>query len=373
MLISSRLLGLVLLAAINSYALAQDASSESIAAQEVTASQLPFDNRSLPVATDSSTSRQPSEQASEAIKPVPVAAPVVESVKMSFNQCSDEKRLQKSILVTAFPQRHPKDGNAGNLYQAEYQLPELLGRQLAERNSTLLPQQLREALAAPEGGNQTQLAMQAQRLGSHYRSQIILSGEIVDMAMAKSDSTYNPGLYTRFVNGTLDLLGIHSLFDTRDRLFSFQVQLRDGFTGQTLFSKRYDTYGIWNEKKAVGFGTPRFWQTDYGQQVKGLLKMASAEISEIIHCQPFIAQIDSRPGQTQIIVQGGANNGLHAGDTMALYQLVAQGSDTRYQEHNIRLVSRNAEIELREVYPSHSVGVITTPSYLTGQLLAMAP
>lgn len=359
MLMCSRLLGLLFVSAISVHAIAAEPQHDSApaAASESISSQYPFNNEKIPAAT-----------ASE--KPLPTPAPVVESEKMSFGQCSAETRLQKSVLVMAFPQANPIGANAGDLYKAEYQLPELLSQQLMQKGSTTAAIQLTEALA--NDSNETQRTMQTQRMGTNYRSQIIVSGEILDMSMANPDATYNPGLYRRFVNGLYDVFGIRS-FDKRDRFFSFQVHLRDGFTGQQLFTKRYDTFGIWDSNKRVGFGTPLFWSSDYGQQVKGLVKMASDELNEAISCQPFIAHIDSRPGQTQIILQGGANNGLHAGDTLALYQLVVQGSESRYQEHDVRLVNRNAAIELREVYPSHSVGVINSTSFLNGQFLALAP
>jgi hypothetical protein len=170
-----------------------------------------------------------------------------------------------------------------------------------------------------------------------------------------------------------DTIGVKNLFEKRDRIFSFQVNLRDGFTGQTLFTKRYDTYGVWGLTQIVGFGSPLFWQSDYGKQIKGLVKLASNDVGQVIQCQPYIAQIDSRAGQTQILLQGGANNGLRTGDTLSLYQLVVQGSETEYQQHQVRLVNRNSAIELREVFPSHSVGVISGTTFLTGQFLAVAP
>lgn len=352
MQIYSRLLGLLVIGTISTCA----------AAKTVEATPLPFANESLPMAT-------PNPAAVDAIQ----TAPVRESSKVSFAQCSSDVHLQKSVLVMAFPQRNSTDANAGDLYQAEYQLPQFLSQQLALKRSTIEPQFLNQALALNTGSSETQVEMQVQRLGRSYRSQIIVSGEILDMAMAQPEATYNPSLYRRFVNGTLDLTGLKTRFDKRERMFSFQVYLRDGFTGQQLFSKRYDTHGIWKLNKRVGFGTPQFWQSEYGDQVKGLVKMASDELNEVINCQPFIAQIESRPGQTQVILQGGANNGLHAGDTLALYQLVIQGSQTHYQEHDVRLVNRNAAIELREVYPSHSLGIVEGSSYLNGQFLAMAP
>lgn len=288
-------------------------------------------------------------------------------------QCANTtNRLQKSLLVMAFPRLTPTSSTAGDLYQAEHQLPQLLSDLLVSARSSITPQQLNQAMPSASASTDAQLSLLSQRLANDHRSQFILSGEIVDMSMARPDATYNPGLYTRVVNQFFDFVEAKNRFDKRDRLFSFQLHLRDGITGQELLTKRYDTYGIWGHSGKVGFGTPLFWKSDYGQQIKGLVNVAAKDLTQAINCLPFITQIDSRPGQTQFILQSGANNGLHTGDMLSLYQLIIQGSDTRYQEHDVRLVNRNLAIELREVYASHSVGVINSTTYLTGKLVAVA-
>jgi len=345
-----------------------------VAASEASNSELPFDNRSIPKAT--TTVSVEDTTASSAVKP---AAPVVESKAESRqfgnNQCrsNESNLLQKSLLLTAFPRVNPTSSNAGGLNDAEQQLPQMLGEQLVAKHRAITPVQISESLPSPSLSNDNRLAQQIQKLARDQHTQLVLTGEIIDMAMAHPEATYNPGLYTRFLNGLFDFIEVRNRFDKRDRVFSFQVNLRDGFTGQTLFSKRYDTYGIWGSTQNTGFGSPLFWKTDYGQQIKGLVKMASKEVGAVIQCQPYIAQIDSRPGQTQILLQGGANNGLRSGDTLTLYQMVVQGSENVYDQHQVRLVNRNAAIELREVYPSHSVGIISGTTYLTGQFLAVSP
>lgn len=303
------------------------------------------------------------------------AAPVVESRKVQKNnQCSAaDNHLQKSFVVTRFPRLTPNSTNAGALYQVEQEFPQLLKQLLVTKHNALAPADLAEALPLAGASNDSLLAMQVQRIAQKYNSQLVISGEIIDMSMSHPDTLYNPGLYTRFLNGFFDFIETKNRFDKRDRLFSFRVHLRDGFTGQELFTQDYNTYGIWNHKQDVGFGTPLFWASDYGHQIRGLTKKASKEIAAVIQCQPYIAQVDSRPGQTQLILRGGANNGLHAGDTLALYQLVVQGSETQYQQHDVRLVDRNTEIELSEVYPSHSVGIVTGSTFLNGQFLAVMP
>ena len=300
------------------------------------------------------------------------AAPVIES--SANKQCAKKtNRLKKSLLVMAFPRLTPTTSSAGELHQAEQQLPQLLSELLVGKHSAISPQQLDQALPSADVSTDAQLSLLTQRLASAHRSQFILSGEIVDMSMTTPKATYNPGIYTRTVNKFFDVIEAKNRFDKRDRLFSFQLHLRDGFTGQELLTKRYDTFGIWGYTGNVGFGTPLFWKSDYGQQIKGLINLATNDLSQTINCQPFVTQIDSRPGQTQFILQSGANNGLHTGDMLSLYQLIIQGSETRYQEHDVRLVNRNLAIELREVYASHSVGVINGTTYLAGKLVAVAP
>jgi hypothetical protein len=309
----------------------------------------------------------------DATQPTESAAAIIESPKNTKERCANTtNRFQKSLLVMAFPRLAPTSSTAGDLHQAEHQLPQLLSELLVSKQSSIAAQQLNQALPNASTNTDAQLSLLSQRLANDHRSQFILSGEILDMSMTTPDATYNPGLYTKVVNKFFDAIEAKNRFDKRDRLFSFQLRLRDGFTGQELLTKRYDTYGIWGHAGKVGFGTPLFWKSDYGQQIKGLVNVAAKDLSQAINCQPFITQIDSRPGQTQFILQSGTNNGLHTGDILSLYQLIIQGSETRYQEHDVRLVNRNLAIELREVYASHSVGVINSTTYLTGKLVAVA-
>lgn len=315
------------------------------------------------------------EQPADAGQPSPQVAVDNRNNSPRKGACAsgDHNGLQKSMLVTAFPRLTPTTSSAGDLADVDYLLPQLLGNQLAGKHTAIVPVQLPEALPTADISSEQLLSQQTQQLARKQHTQLVLSGEIVDMAMANPSATYNPGLYRRFMNGVYDLLPIKTRFDKRERLFRFNVSLRDGFTGQSLFSKTYGTYGIWGLTGNVGFGSPKFWESDYGDQVKSLIAKAASEVDEVVQCQPFIALVDTRPGQTQLLLQGGANNGLRAGDTLTLYQLVVQGSENVYDQHNTRLVNRNTSIQLSEVYPSHSLGVISGTTYLTGQFLAVAP
>jgi len=374
--IRSRLLSFVIIVAVlsltaNAWAVDKFAKSNPVTESTGSASstsEFPFDNQSIPSAptvVETETANAPATTTAQ-------SSPQKRAPTDNLCYNNSNNTLQKSLLVTAFPRLTPNSANAGALDDAEHQLPKLLSLQLEAQHKTLTPVQISEALPSPSLSSENLFAQQIQRLARNQDTQLVLTGEIIDMNMAHPEATYNPGLYTRFLNGLFDFIETRNRFDKRSRLFSFDVTLRDGFTGQTLFRKRYATYGLWNQTKPVGFATPLFWKTDYGQQIQGLVNLAAKDVGAVVQCQPFITHINSRPGQTQILLQGGANNGLRAGDTLALYQMVVQGSETEYQQHHVRLVNRNAAIELREVYPSHSVAVMSGSTYLTGQFLAVA-
>lgn len=297
------------------------------------------------------------------------------------NQCAHaqtalpESPYHKSIAIARFNRTEADSSKAGGLHQAEEGLPSLLSQQLQRRHAILTPVQLPQSLTNPGDTNGLRVTNQVQQLARTYRTQFIVSGEILDMSMAHPGATYSPGLYTRFVNGIHDTFGFKTRFDKRDRHFSFHLSLRDGFTGQVLFQKRYDTVGIWgiSSRREVDFGSSLFWESDYGEQIGGLVNKAGDELAAAIQCQPYITRVESRPSQQQILLHSGANNGLRAGDTLALYQLVVQPVNGEYQLYDTRLVDRQTLIELREVYPSHSVAIVNSDYLLNGQYLAVAP
>ncbi|PUA27307.1 MAG: hypothetical protein B0W54_11970 [Cellvibrio sp. 79] len=289
------------------------------------------------------------------------------------NLCPDHSgthiNLQKSVTITRFLRIAPQSSNAGNLFAVESEVPALIRTQLSTNLQSISPNVLAFGFADPTS-NETQLKQQAQKIARQARTQFVLSGTVDDMNMSAPDTTYNPNLYRQAANLFHDVTTIKK-FDKRTRIMNLSVQLRDGFTGELLFNKQFSASGIWNIREPIGFDSPAFYKTHYGKQVTLLTEKISREIAQVIHCQPFMASIDSQPGQTQILLHGGANNGLHAGDTLSLYQVVVVGSNTEYQVNETRLVKRDSRLQLSEVYPSHSIAQVEGGSYLNGHYLAV--
>lgn len=282
--------------------------------------------------------------------------------------------FKKSIAIVSFSRKNPASSRLGALHQVEQQLPLLMGTNLTDRHAMPTPLYLRESFMSANSRGEMNAAAQAQSLSKQHRVQFFVSGEVNDMAMAFPDSVDNPNLYTRFVSGAHNLLHINTPLDKRSRIFSFTLEIREGFTGQIIFSNRYQTYGKWKASpdSQMGFGSPGFWKTDYGTQVQQLVAKASEDTARVIDCQPYMARVDSLPGQQQVVIHSGTNNGLHSGDALDLYQLVYQPVTGEYQRFDTRLVKRNGRVRLTEIYPSHSIGQVMDETLLSGQYLVQA-
>lgn len=281
---------------------------------------------------------------------------------------------KKSVAFANFIRRVPSMGNLGGLQHVEQQLPKALGGSLHNQHSMLALTYLQGSLLNANMRGEINAATQAQALSKQHRVQFIVSGEVDDMTLRFPETVANPGLYTRFINGTHNLLHINTPLDKRYRAFNFNVEVRDGFTGHIVFSNHYHTFGKWKVAPTaqVGFASPEFWETDYGTQVQQLIALASDEMASVINCQPYIARVDAAPGQQQIVIHSGNSNGLHSGDTLDLYQLVYQPITGEYQRSDTRLVKRSGRVQLIETYPSHSIGNVLDETLLGGQYVVKA-
>lgn len=281
---------------------------------------------------------------------------------------------KKTVAFVSFPRTAPTTSRLGALDKVEQQLPLLIGSNLTNRHSVLTPIYLREGFISTNVRGEADTAVQVQILSHRHQVQFFVSGEVDDMTMSSPGTVESPSYYTHFVNGVHNLIPFNSSLDNRDRAFGFKVEVRDGFTGQIVFSNQYRTIGKWKPapQANVGFGTSQFWETDYGDQIQHLVAMASDDMARTINCQPYVARVESSPGQQQVVIQSGSLNGLHLGDTLDLYQLVHQPISGQYQRFDTRMIKRNGYIHLTETYPSHSVGKVVDATLLGGQYLIKA-
>ncbi len=281
--------------------------------------------------------------------------------------CKATSHWQKSLVIMAMPRLNPSSANAGNFYRVETAIPTMLAEALGKSpaiKSQLHPQTSRYDLIDEKRRQQTR------DIATKTESQFVLSGEILDMSMRDASTTYSPHFLQSLRNHFTDIT-MMNFADNRDRHFSLRLELRDGFTGDLLLEKYFQTSGIWKETNAIGFDSPAVWKSHYGRKIKKLVSRASRELIDNLECQPFMARIDFRPGQNEMMLQAGANNGLNAGDRLNLYQMVVVASENRYESYQTRLIKRTTQLQLKEVYPSHSLAKLQGNDLLNGQYLAV--
>lgn len=282
------------------------------------------------------------------------------------SQCKINGQWTKTLTITAMPRLIPHQSNAGNFYQAETHIPKMLAAELDKRigvESRLIPQ----TLISLDEEKKRRLT---QTIAMQQGTQFVLQGEILDMSMRDNSSVYSPGFLQSLRNHFTDIT-LMKFTDNRNRIFSLHLELRDGFTGELLMAESFNTKGIWKNTEPVGFTSEAVWQSQYGRRIKKLIQNAGSKIAKNLECQPYMARVEVYPGQTELLLQGGANNGLHPGDALKLYQLVVMASPSQYDSYQTRLIKHDLQLELKEVYPSHSLAQLQGDNLLNGQYLAV--
>ncbi|RMF19789.1 MAG: hypothetical protein D6758_01110, partial [Gammaproteobacteria bacterium] len=79
----------------------------------------------------------------------------------------------------------------------------------------------------------------------------------------------------------------------RSRRFVLDVFVHDGFSGALIYRNQYETEGDWqlDPNAPVGFGSQRFLDQPYGQQVARVLTRAADDLGDNLRCQPFMTRI----------------------------------------------------------------------------------
>lgn len=282
--------------------------------------------------------------------------------------------LRKSLALSHFPRTQPATSNAGYLHQVDEHLPMLLSANLKTRHGIQVQTQIPRTLYGARHQGEHAAAAQAKAIARQHKSQFLITGEIHDMSLVSPEVAYARGPYNYLAKSVTNLINRNGL-NTQSRVFQFQLQVRDGFTGQLIFDETYQTMGNWDAIRPshIGFGSARFWQTDYGQNVQHLVAHASDKLASTLACQPFTAHADISPGSGQIVVHGGANNGFQTGDSLAVYRIMQHSIPGQYLHNYSSMVGTDANVSLVSVYPSHSIAQSNQELPETGSFLVMEP
>lgn len=263
--------------------------------------------------------------------------------------------LKKRVAVTGFAVQHPDQTRHGRLDDAGEVLPQMIQARLQDggnfqvlkaATTQLYPDAANAPTARQFDNRLTNVTQVARELGAQF----VVAGVIRDIGV-EDPSAWGSSVLHKIGRG----LGATS----RERRFVADLMVFDGFSGSPVYQKRYDTRGTWNAGvgESVGFGSPGFLATGYGDAVDRVLDQMRGDIQNVLSCQPFMTRITRVEG-TRVTLESGATSGLRPGDSLKLYR-----SATHFDSLGATPELKDADIEvtLDSVFPEYANGLI--PQY----------
>lgn len=267
---------------------------------------------------------------------------------------------KKSLAVAAFPLVDMNHARLGNLHDTPIIFPTQLAQQLNTTTGVsaynasrvnLYPDPTLAATTTLSDGALSTMLSNINRMEVNY----IVSGVVRDMTMVDprthAEKYYLIDLYNR-----LDYLSKKHL-----RSFSIDLFLHDGFTGDLIMQKSYQTAGLWNLDPTIktGFGGAGFVKQDYGEKVQMLQQQIIKELTDKLTCEPFTARIN-RVDDRMVWISAGATQGLKKGDKLSIYRRSTFFTpDMRAQT---QLSNTQQSITIKEVQGSFAAGQLSAPA-----------
>ncbi|WP_302848217.1 flagella assembly protein FlgT middle domain-containing protein, partial [Marinobacter sp. AC-23] len=90
------------------------------------------------------------------------------------------------------------------------------------------------------------------------------------------------------------------------RNFELDMIVHDGYTGRVIMEKRYSGSGRWDvpRNEQISFGSPRFFDTAYGQAVEKVLGAMTSDVIAQLDCQPMLVPITEVIGKDLLLEVG---------------------------------------------------------------------
>ncbi|MCH8552586.1 MAG: flagellar assembly protein FlgT [Natronospirillum sp.] len=252
----------------------------------------------------------------------------------------------KSVAVTGFALEDATQTTVGHLGDVDRQLASYLvnamngetGLRALNANHMMLYPSVSAAPTRQTTRNTLSWAVDAAR---DMGVQFVVSGVVRDLGMeeVRREISDEDGLVARLSQPR----------NTLQRQMMLDVYVHDGYSGALVFQSRYSTSGEWNYRsnEKVGFATSRFFASEYGQNVRDLLRHVVDDVQEAVQCQPFMANIAQVDGD-RIYIQMGAESGLRPGDDLSVYR-TSTFFDRRNDAYNeltdTQLVARVTQVQ----------------------------
>ncbi|SEA89302.1 flagellar assembly protein T N-terminal domain-containing protein [Marinobacterium iners] len=265
---------------------------------------------------------------------------------------------RKTIAIGGFSLARPADASHGNLQGIQQGLATIISQSLQQSTLNVIDRGNLQLM-----GNQDQPPQQLSEgaLSRHLnhaqqqQTQFLVTGIIRDLSLHNPAGPRPPNIlldtYRR-----LDFASSKHL-----RNFVLDLYIFDTFTGQMMWQQPFATAGRWNRPvhEKTGFGSPLFWQQDFGQKVEATLQEISRYIDETLMCEPFRSSITRTEGN-EAWIGAGSLAGLKPGDRLSVYRLYTHYDANQMPVSELR--NTRQTLTLEDVQPTMSRGRLPADS-----------
>lgn len=256
------------------------------------------------------------ERVENGILHLTMAADVADSTRASCSLAAGNG-YRKQVAMLGFVLQDPAQALVGQMQDLDRTLPGYLARELEASGHLIMLEatHLRlyeDAANAPARVDARQVLGRGLQPAHHLGAQYLVSGVVRDLSL-RSPEHFRPSAWN---NGLLAL----GMRDT-SRAFEVEVFVHDGFSGELIHRKRYRTQGNWHQaaNQAAPFASDRFWQLEYGKQVRSLLDGLVLDLGERLRCLPFVTRITRVDGNL-LQFDAGSTAGIRQGDELRVYR-----------------------------------------------------
>lgn len=278
----------------------------------------------------------------------------VDIAEQPLCEASQASHYKKKVAVLGFSLQVPAQANIGGLTNIERGLASQLSLYLKELNELVVYEQSQVSMHADLRNAPSRFTGQltlthAADYAKQAGVQFVVSGVIRDLSLEEPDSQ-STSYWAKLKRLTKQA--------NQQRRFVVDIFIHDGFSGAIVWQKQLSTAGEWalDLTERVSFESPKFKNQEYGQHVAQLLQNTAGNISEQIHCQPFMTRI-SRVEDKTLHFSSGASSGIRPGDVFSLYRTLNFYDSDRLS--GVDLVNVKTALTVSQVHPNFSSGTIS--------------
>jgi hypothetical protein len=267
---------------------------------------------------------------------VTIRADIIAQEKQCFS--SD---FQKSIAITQFRLTNREQAKVGSLYDIGKAFSKRLYNLMSSQGLSTLPrpwyQQKINSQTSFEQYFDSDLKI-IDTIGQSSESQFVLLGQITDLSFGEQ---------------TTSDLAFWSNKAT-ERYFTTDLILYNTSTKEQIYREQFETVGDWTQgnRRMADIAGGRFWRSDYGIAIDGLVDKVKTAIEEVVHCQPLQGKI-VRVQDNQIQFNLGVNHGISKGQ---VFSIIHQSHFINQNgKHLPRFVISPYQVEVIDVYTKTAV------------------